>query len=145
MVEIRGCKIPEDRYYWVEKHVWAVVISPELVRVGMTAIAQKLSGTLNAITAKAAGKEVVKGKSLATAESSKWVGPVPSPLSGKVVKANETLAANPALANSDPYGEGWIAELVPSNLDEELKSLVIGAEGVAAYQAFLEKEGISCT
>lgn len=145
MVEIRGCKIPEDRYYWVEKHVWAVVVSPQLVRVGMTAIAQKLSGTLNAITAKAAGKEVVKGKSLATAESSKWVGPVPSPLSGKVVKANETLAANPALANSDPYGEGWIAELVPSNLDEELKSLVIGAEGVAAYQAFLEKEGISCT
>lgn len=145
MVEIRGCKIPEDRYYWVEKHVWAVVVSPQLVRVGMTAVAQKLSGTLNAITAKAAGKEVVKGKSLATAESSKWVGPVPSPLSGKVVKANETLAANPALANSDPYGEGWIAELVPSNLDEELKSLVIGAEGVAAYQAFLEKEGISCT
>jgi len=145
MVEIRGCKIPEDRYYWVEKHVWAVVVSPQLVRVGMTAVAQKLSGTLNAITAKAPGKEVVKGKSLATAESSKWVGPMPSPLSGKVVKANETLAANPALANSDPYGEGWIAELVPSNLDEELKSLVIGAEGVAAYQAFLEKEGISCT
>lgn len=144
MAEIRGCKIPEDRYYWVEKHVWVVIVSPELVRVGMTAVAQKLSGTLNAITAKAAGKEVARGKSLATAESSKWVGPVPAPLSGKVTKINEALAGNPTLANSDPYGEGWISELVPSNLDEELKSLSSGAEGVAVYQAFLEKEGISC-
>jgi glycine cleavage system H protein len=144
MAEVRGCKIPEDCYYWVEKHVWAKVVSPELVRVGMTSVAQKLSGPLNAITPKGEGKEIAKGKSLATAESSKWVGPVPAPLSGKVVRANVSLAANPKLANSDPYGEGWIAELAPSNLDEELKLLATGAEGVAQYEAFLAKEGISC-
>jgi glycine cleavage system H protein len=145
MAEVRGCQIPEDRIYWVEKHVWAQVLSPGRVRVGMTAVAQKLAGNLNAITPKAVGKEVAKGKSLATAESSKWVGPIPTPFSGKVTAVNEALAANPALANSDPYGAGWIAELAPSSLEEELKSLVSGAEGVAAYQAFLEKENISCT
>ena len=145
MAEIRGCLLPQELYYLVEKHVWAKVISPEQVRVGLTSVAQKLSGKLTSITPKETGKVIAKGKSIGTAESAKWVGPVPAPVSGTVARTNPGLADNPTLVNSDPYGEGWIVELTPANLDEDLKALVTGPEGIQQYQAFLEKEGISCS
>ena len=113
----------------------------------MTAVAGKLSGgKLAAVTvkAKAIGQEVAQGKSIATIESSKFVGPVPAPATGVLVRGNDKLASDPNLAISDSYGEGWIAEMKPSNWDGEKGSLVTGAAGLAAYQKKLEAENISC-
>jgi glycine cleavage system H protein len=147
MTTIRGCNLPDDLYYLVEKHVWAKPIEGGLVRVGMTSVAGKLSGgKLAAVTvkAKSIGQEVKQGKSLATVESSKFVGPVPAPVTGVLLRANDKLTANPNLAVSDPYGEGWIAEMKPSNWDGESGALLTGAAGTAAYQAKLEADGVSC-
>lgn len=148
MATIRGCNLPDDLYYLIDKHVWARPLGEDLIRVGITSVAAKLSGgKLAALTVKAKniGNEVVQGKSLATVESSKFVGPVPSPLTGIVLRVNEKLAADPNMAISDPYGEGWVAEMKPSNWDAEKASLAFGAEGVTAYQAKLEAENISCS
>jgi glycine cleavage system H protein len=147
MTTVRGCNLPEDLYYLVEKHVWARPVEGGVIRVGMTAVAAKLSGgKLAAITVKAKliGQEVKQGKSLATVESSKFVGPVPAPISGTLIRANDKLAADPNIAVGDPYGEGWIAELKASAWDAEKGSLATGADGVAAYQAKLEADNISC-
>lgn len=147
MATIRGCNLPEDLYYLIEKHVWARPVEGGLVRVGMTSVAGKLAGgKLAAITVKAKniGQEVKQGKSLATVESSKFVGPVPAPVTGVLVRANDRLAADPNLAVADPYGEGWIAELRPAAWDAEAASLATGASGVAAYQVKLEADGVSC-
>jgi glycine cleavage system H protein len=147
MANIHGCNLPEDLFYLVEKHVWAKPIEGGLLRVGMTAVAGKLSGgKLAAVTikAKAIGQEVVQGKSIATIESSKFVGPVPAPVTGVLVRGNDKLVSDPNLAVSDPYGEGWIAELKPSNWDGEKGSLVTGADGLAVYQKKLEADNISC-
>ena len=148
MATIRGCNLPEDLYYLIDKHVWAKPIDGGLLRVGITAVAAKLSGgKLAAITVKAKniGQEVKQGKSLATEESSKFVGPVPAPVTGMLVRANDALAANPNIAVSDPYGEGWIAEIKPSAWDAEKDKLATGASGVASYQAKLEADNISCS
>ncbi len=147
MATIRGCNLPEDLYYLLEKHVWAKPMDGGIVRVGMTSVAGKLSGgKLNAITVKAKniGQEIKQGKSVATVESSKFVGPVPAPVGGILVRANENLASDPNLAISDPYGEGWIAEIQAGGWDAEKASLATGAEGVAAYQKKMEAENISC-
>ena len=148
MATIRGCNLPEDLYYLIDKHVWAKPIDGGFLRVGITAVAAKLSGgKLAAITVKAKniGQEVKQGKSLATVESSKFVGPVPAPVTGVLVRANDALAANPNIAVSDPYGEGWIAEIKPSAWDAEKDKLATGASGVASYQAKLEADNISCS
>ena len=148
MATIRGCNLPEDLYYLIDKHVWAKPIDGGLLRVGITAVAAKLSGgKLAAITVKAKniGQEVKQGKSLATVESSKFVGPVPAPVTGVLVRANDALAANPNIAVSDPSGEGWIAEIKPSAWDAEKDKLATGASGVASYQAKLEADNISCS
>jgi glycine cleavage system H protein len=148
MANIRGCNLPEDLYYLIDKHVWAKPVEGGLVRIGMTAVAAKLSGgKLAAITVKAKniGQEVKQGKSIATVESSKFVGPVPAPVTGVLVRANEKIASDPNLAIADPYGEGWIAEIKPAAWDAEKDKLASGAAGVASYQAKLEADNISCS
>jgi len=148
MANVRGCNLPDDLYYLIEKHVWAKPVGDGVVRVGITSVAAKLSGgKLAAITVKAKniGQEVLQGKSLATVESSKFVGPVPAPVTGVLLRSNEKLVADPNIAVSDPYGEGWVAEMQASNWDGEKGSLATGADGVAKYQAKLEAENISCS
>lgn len=148
MATVRGCNLPDDVYYLIDKHVWARPIDGGLLRVGMTSVAGKMSGgKLVAITvkAKAIGQEVKQGKSLATVESSKFVGPVPAPVNGVLVRANDKIASNPNLAVSDPYGEGWIAEMKPADWEADKGVLATGSEGIAAYQAKLEAEGFSCS
>jgi glycine cleavage system H protein len=147
MTDIRGCNLPEDLYYLIEKHVWAKPIDGGLLRVGMTAVAGKLSGgKLAAVTVKtkAIGQEVAQGKSVATIESSKFVGPVPAPVTGVLVRGNDKLATDPNLAISDPYGEGWIAEIKPSNWEGDKGGLATGEAGLMAYQKKLETDNISC-
>lgn len=147
MSEIRGCNLPEDLYYLLEKHVWAKPLADGTLRVGMTSVAAHLAGSnLAGVTVKAKniGQEVAKGKSVATVESSKFVGPVPAPVTGVLLRANEKLAADPNVVSRDPYGEGWIAEMKPVNWDADKAELVTGVEGVAAYQAKLDADNISC-
>lgn len=147
MANINGCDLPDDIYYLIEKHVWAKPLEDGTIRVGMTAVAAKLAGgNLAGVTvkAKAFGQEVAGGKSVATVESSKFVGPVPAPVSGILLRGNEKLKTDPNLAANDPYGEGWIAEMQPSNWDGDKGNLASGAEGLAAYRKKLEDDNISC-
>jgi len=147
MSTINGCNLPDDLYYLIEKHVWAKPIQADLIRVGMTTVAGKLSGgKLAAVTprTKNIGKEVAQGKSIATVESSKFVGPVPAPVSGVLLRVNDKLTGDPNLAVKDPYGEGWIAEIQPTNWEEEKSTLASGSDGLSAYKAKLEADGVSC-
>jgi glycine cleavage system H protein len=147
VAKINGCELPDDLYYLIDKHVWAKEMQDGQVRVGMTAVAVKLAGgSFIAVTPKrkAVGQVLAKGKSMATVESSKFVGPVPAPVSGVMTKINDAVAAKPDLAASDPYGEGWIAEINPSNWDEEKGTLAGGAAGIEAYRAKLETDDVHC-
>jgi len=130
-------------YYLVDKHVW-VRRDGELVTIGMTDVAQSLAKTIVAVTPKAPGKAVQKGRNIATVESGKWVGPVTAPISGEIVEVNEALRASPNLANSDPYGAGWVARLRPSDWKSDVADLVTGPEGIELYRRFLEAQGITC-
>jgi glycine cleavage system H protein len=144
MAQVRGCNIPEDRYYWVEKHAWARLEADGSVTIGITDVAQHMAkGIINA-TPKEVGRSVKQGKSAGTLESGKWVGPVTSPVTGEILEVNEAVRAKPALINEDPYGEGWFVKVKPENWAGESTLLVTGEAGVAAYQKFLEEQGISC-
>jgi glycine cleavage system H protein len=147
MATIRGCNLPDDLFYFLDKHVWVKPLGDGLVRVGLDTVAVKLSGgQLTAVTVKTKnlGVEVAKGKSLAIIESSKYVGPVPAPITGVLARGNDKLASSPNLVVTDPYGEGWIAEMKTDRWDTEKAGLLSGPEGLAAYKAKLEAENISC-
>ena len=143
MPVVNGCNLPEDLLYVIEKHVWARR-DGELVTVGLTDVAQNMAKTIIAVTPKAAGKPVKKGRNVATVESGKWVGPVPAPVGGEIAEVNQALTATPGLLNSDPYGAGWVAKIRPDDWDTDAADLVSGPEGVEAYRRFLDAEGIAC-
>jgi len=144
MATLFNCNLPEDLYYLVDKHVWLRPAAGGPVTIGINDVARHLAGTIVAVTPKKAGRAVPKGQSVATIESSKWVGPVPAPVSGEIVEVNETVRKDPRLVNEDPYGAGWLVKLRPSAWDAESAGLVTGSAGLEAYRAFLEREGIQC-
>lgn len=143
MALVNNCNLPEDLYYVVAKHVWARR-DGDLVTVGMTDVAQNLAKTIIAVTPKAPGKTIAKGRNIATVESGKWVGPVPAPVGGEIVEVNTALSASPSLINSDPYGAGWVARLRPADWDTEAADLVSGPDGIEDYRRFLDEQGIAC-
>jgi len=67
---------------------------------------------------------------VAVVESVKTASDIYSPVSGEIVKVNSGLADNPALVNSEPYGNGWFYQIKLSR-NEELDALV-SAEQYAA-------------
>jgi glycine cleavage system H protein len=146
MSTVKGCQFPDDLYYYVDKHVWLKPVEGKKVRLGVTAVVGKLVGNITALTPrkKYIGKVVEAGKSVATAESSKYVGPVPSPVKGTLVSVNDSVADNPSLLVNDPYGAGWVAELEVDDWDTAKKELVTADDAMKAYKAFLDREGISC-
>ena len=146
MAKVRGCEIPEDLYYFLEKHCWAKLADDGKVRVGMTVVATKMAGNLTAVTprSKNIGKELARGKSIGTMESSKYVGPVPTPVNGVLITVNEAVKDNPSLLVSDPYGSGWVAELDVPDWETQKGELLTGQAALDAYQAFMESENFSC-
>jgi glycine cleavage system H protein len=144
MATISGCDLPENLYYLTDKHVWVRWESAERVTIGMDDVAQHLAGTVVAFTPKKVGRSVAKGQSVATLESSKWVGPVPAPVSGEILEVNEAVRTDPKVLNADPYGAGWLVRLKPAAWDADKGGLVTGAEGIEAYRAVLARDGIRC-
>lgn len=144
MSNARGCELPEGLYYWIEKHVWLREDADELLTLGITDVAQSLARRVVAVTAKKPGKSLSAGQSVATLESGKWVGPVPTPVDAEIVEVNPALATEPTLVNTDPYGTGWVVRLRPAGWAERRATLATGPEGAEAYSRFLEAEGISC-
>ena len=143
MTTVNHCNIPDDLLYQVDKHVWVKREPDGSARIGMTDPAQKLAGKIIVVTPKKVGRTITRGQSAGTVESSKWVGPIASPLSGEIVEVNEVPQATPTALNEDPYAN-WIVRLAPSNWDEEAKDLVTGEQGVEAYRSLLVAQGIDC-
>lgn len=143
MSTVRNCNLPDDLYYLVEKHVWARPDGDAVV-VGLSDVAQNMARTIISVSPKAAGKPVKKGRSLATVESGKWVGPVPSPVNGEIIEVNEALVGEPSTINRDPYGLGWVAKVRCSDWAADSADLATGPEGLERYAAFLDSEGITC-
>ncbi len=145
MAVVNGCNIPEDLLYDVEPEsnafTWARDNKDGTFTIGLTSVAAAMAGRLVAYTPKKVGKAIERRKSVATIESGKWVGPVPSPLSGEITEVNEALRANPALANDDPYGAGWIAKIKPNNPDE-INQLLKGQTAVDALSKVIYEMGI---
>ena len=143
MGAVRGCEIPDDLKYNVENNVWVRQESDGTVTVGMTSYAASLAGQIVSYTPKKVGKDVKKDKSCSTVESGKWVGPAKSPVAGEIVATNDAVASKPGLINEDPYGDGWLVKIKPSDWDGESADLVTGSAAASAFEAKMESDGFA--
>jgi glycine cleavage system H protein len=134
MPVVRGCNLPDDLLYDVDNNIWYRDNGDGTYTAGMTMIATGMAGQLVAFTAKKPGKTIKEGKSVATVESGKWVGPAKVGFEAEITETNEDLTATPSLANSDPYGAGWMVKVKPVD-PGATAMLTPGSEVAGPYEA----------
>jgi len=128
-------QIPAELKYAIT-HEWVRLDDDGYVTIGITDHAQSLLGDIVFIEAPATEAELIAGEEAGVIESVKAASDIYTPISGKVVTVNETLSEAPEHVNNDPYGEGWLFRIEPSDISE-LETL-LDAE---AYATQVEKEG----
>jgi len=120
--------VPDDLYY-TESHEW-VRVEGENARVGITDHAQaELTDVVYVELPKVGASAEAKGQ-IAVVESVKAASDIYAPVKGTVVEVNKALEGNPALINTDPFGEGWIFVLKMAS-PEDVKQL----KDAAGYRA----------
>jgi glycine cleavage system H protein len=127
-------ELPGDLLY-TEDHEWLRREDDGSVTVGITDHAQAALGDLVYVELPEIGLELDDGGDMAVVESVKAASDVFSPIAGIVEAVNEELADDPEIINGDPYGNGWIVRLRPTDGidEEELLSPM-------AYQDLLDQE-----
>lgn len=119
---------PSERMY-TKDHEW-VRLDGDVVTIGITAYASDQLGDVVFVELPAVGRVLEQHATFGVVESVKAVSDLFAPVSGEVVEANEALAGEPEMANSDPYGRGWMIRVRladPGQMD--------GLLGEAAYEA----------
>jgi glycine cleavage system H protein len=135
MPVVRGCELPDELLYDVDNNIWYRENDDGTVTLGMTAVAAAMAGPLVAFTPKKAGRSVKEGKSCATVESGKWVGPAKIAFDAEIVEVNEDLVAEPKKAGPSPYGEGWLVRVSPADWASAKERLTPGTAVAEPYEA----------
>ena len=125
---------PADLKYTVE-HEWLRQPGEAAgsVRVGITDYAQDALGDIVYVSLPEVGASVEAGSSCGELESTKSVSDVYAPITGEIVAVNEALDTTPELVNTDPYGAGWLFEVVPADAGQ-----IDGLLDAAGYEAQLD-------
>jgi glycine cleavage system H protein len=128
---------PEDLRYSKE-HEW-IRVEGGMAISGISSYAQDQLGDVVYVEMPEVGAEVEQMVPFGVVESVKAVSDLYSPLSGEVVAVNEELYTRPELVNEDPYGEGWMVRIRPSDLEGELEKL-LDADQYQQWVRSLEEE-----
>ena len=107
---------PKDLRY-TKEHEWAKR-EGDVVRVGITHFAQDSLGDIVYVDIPGPGTAVTANQPFGEVESTKSVSDLYSPVTGEIVERNGSLEEAPELVNQDPYGEGWMVLIKPSNASE---------------------------
>ena len=121
-MKINDYEVPEGLYY-TKEHTW-IKVEDDKCRVGITDYAQKALHEVVFVELPNVDTKVEHMKPAGTLESVKAVSDFFSPVSGDIVEVNTSLPDNPERVNESPYGDGWVAIIKPSNLDQELSALM---------------------
>ncbi|GAA3580348.1 glycine cleavage system protein GcvH [Nonomuraea rosea] len=114
--------IPDDLSY-TKEHEWVAGLDDGLtVTVGITAFAAESLGDVVFVQLPEVGAAVEAGDSVGEVESTKSVNEIYAPVGGEIVEVNQAIVDDPGLANSDPYGEGWMFRIRIEGDPEDLLS-----------------------
>ena len=117
---------------YTSEHEW-IRVEGDIAYVGITDYAQEQLGDIVFVDIPTEGETLVAGDVFGTIEAVKTVSDAFLPVSGVVEEVNPAIDADPALVNSDPYGEGWMVKVKMSN-PAEVEAL-LSAEQYAALIA----------
>jgi glycine cleavage system H protein len=132
--EISGFAIAFDRAYQPDTHMWVKQTGTRRATIGLDPLGIETSGTLAQLALPDVGSELTAGEPFGQLEAVKFVGPLTSPVSGTALAVNEAVAADPGLAERDPFGDGWLIEAELSE-PADLDALLTDPQEIAAWYA----------
>jgi len=117
-------RIPQGIFY-SKNHTWAYLEKSGVARIGLDDLLLHITGEVSVSHCKSPGETVKKGDLLAEIDHKGKSLNIYSPISGEVISANSVLSVNRELLNADPYGNGWIYNIKPSDWVAEISSLYL--------------------
>ena len=107
-----------DHLLYTKEHEWADFKENE-VTIGITDYAQGQLGDIIFIEFPEVGQELNAGDTFGEVEAVKTVSELYVPVSGTIIEINEKLEDSADLVNTDPYGDGWLIKIKPTNVNEK--------------------------
>ena len=124
--------------YYDKSHTWAFMEPSGLVKVGIDDFLQHATGNISSVQMKKAGEKVSKGETVVTIVQFGKKLNIKSPVSGIIIEPNSELDFNASPVNENPYSEGWIYRIEPSNWSREINFLLMSEK----YRNWLNEEFI---
>jgi glycine cleavage system H protein len=109
--------------YYAAEDLWVRVVDGN-ARIGVTDYLQRTIGDIAFVELKQPSSVVERGGEIGTLETAKTTIMLASPVAGKIEEINNELTDKPELVNIDPYGKGWLLVIRPSNIENELRTLL---------------------
>ena len=108
---------PEDLKY-TKDHEWIKITDGNTALIGITDFAQQELGDIVFVDINTVGKTLSAEEVFGTVEAVKTVSDLFMPVAGKLLEVNSELSDHPEYVNTDPYGEGWMAKIEITNVDD---------------------------
>ena len=128
--QIKGFDVPKE-YYFHNGHAWARIESGGNIRIGLDDFSLKLLGKADALDLPLMGKELDQGKVGWGLNRKGNLADVLSPIGGVIVEVNNKVRETPAMANEEPYGDGWLFVVRNPNIKGAVKPLVTESDALA--------------
>ncbi len=128
--EVFGFQVPTRDYYLHRGHAWAVLENTGMVRVGMDDFSQKVLGPADEIKVPAVGMLYYQDHICMALIKQGQKASFLAPVDGAIAEVNAKVREKPSLIHADPYGEGWLFKIMPTNLQRNLDNLSYGEDNV---------------
>jgi glycine cleavage system H protein len=131
-------RIPLGLYY-SKYHTWAFLEKSGNASVGFDDLLLHLTGEVKFRNMKKPGNFINKGEVIADIEQEGKLLQIYSPVSGRIMESNDLLRENPEVLNKDPYGEGWVYKIKPSDWVSETESYYLAEAAIAWSKSELDR------
>jgi glycine cleavage system H protein len=128
MMDIFGFQVPTSDYYLHRGHAWAVLEDNGMVRGGMDDFSQKVLGPADEIKVPAVGMLYYQDHICMALIKQGQKASCLAPVDGAIAEVNPKVREKPSLIHDDPYGEGWLLKIMPTNLQRNLANLSYGKD-----------------
>ena len=128
--EVFGIGVPTSNFLH-RGHTWVALENAGRVRIGLDDFSQRVLGPADNLRLPKIGKEIHANEAALTLSRRGKKASVLAPLDGIVEVVNPKVRQNPGLAHDDPYGEGWLMVVTPTNLKSDLERMLFGLCNIA--------------
>lgn len=130
-VETFGVQMPPENYFLHQGHSWAALEDGGEVRVGLDDFSQKILGPADQLRLPVEGTVLYQDHICMAVVKKDNKASFEAPLDGVITAVNPKIRQNPRLLHDDPYGEGWLFKVKPTNLQHNLANLSSGEKNPA--------------